>query len=588
MRHWLLDSISEKRIKALREAGKIQIYKQLLDETISEDIHEIIEVANALELVVLDLTLNQLEDDSEEIKTLRSSASDAFRLLSVVPMPEEPIEAACHLLRMSTLAVLGERGADAARLLNHIQWPDLPLHSEDWSERTWSTISDVWLRLIRKKGWEDRDCVLERVADLRVHQEQFEKAYLDTLNPTTAKAKALELIGLYHLAKAAEIMALFITDGVVGGNHQVSQLLDIHFDRTLAVCNHVRLIDLEPIARLIKAVATQMIDNSIWTVTRAVNTKVTQFVKTLVDRGRGDKALFDVLPPQRRALAEKGLLGSSRRAVVVSLPTSSGKTLIAQFRILQALNQFEYEKGWVAYLAPTKALVNQITRQLRSDFTPLGVVVEKISPALELDSIEVNLLQEKQKDSEFRVLVTTPEKFDLMLKQGWESKIGRPLTLVVVDEAHTIQYGQRGLKLELLLATINNECVNAQFLLLTPFIPNAREVARWLGGTSSDDISFSVDWQPNDRAIGVIRVDQGSAIRKGSYDYSLSFETVHTSRNTLHLDELINIPKNPDIARTYSQIKSLGKVAAISAQYFQKRGPVIVMHRKIYGRLQTT
>ena len=69
-----------------------------------------------------------------------------------------------------------------------------------------------------------------------------------------------------------------------------------------------------------------------------------------------------------------------------------------------------------------------------------------------------------------------------MLKQGWESKIGRPLTLVVVDEAHTIQYGQRGLKLELLLATINNECVNAQFLLLTPFIPNAREVARWLGG----------------------------------------------------------------------------------------------------------
>ena len=133
----------------------------------------------------------------------------------------------------------------------------------------------------------------------------------------------------------------------------------------------------------------------------AVNTKVTQFVKTLVDRGRGDKALFDVLPPQRRALAEKGLLGSSRRAVVVSLPTSSGKTLIAQFRILQALNQFEYEKGWVAYLAPTKALVNQITRQLRSDFTPLGVVVEKISPALELDSIEVNLLKKNRKIQSF-------------------------------------------------------------------------------------------------------------------------------------------------------------------------------------------
>ena len=34
------------------------------------------------------------------------------------------------------------------------------------------------------------------------------------------------------------------------------------------------------------------------------------------------------------------------------LPTSSGKTLIAEFRILQALNQFDQENGWVAYLAP--------------------------------------------------------------------------------------------------------------------------------------------------------------------------------------------------------------------------------------------
>jgi len=88
--------------------------------------------------------------------------------------------------------------------------------------------------------------------------------------------------------------------------------------------------------------------------------------------GRGDRALFDVLPPQRRTLAERGLLGSSRRAVVVSLPTSSGKTLIAQFRMLQALNQFEDRKGWVAYLAPSRALVNQVTRQLRRDFQPLG------------------------------------------------------------------------------------------------------------------------------------------------------------------------------------------------------------------------
>ena len=126
-----------------------------------------------------------------------------------------------------------------------------------------------------------------------------------------------------------------MTDGAVEGKYQIHQLLETHFDRVMAVCAQAQMVDLEPLSRLIAASATQMADNSIWTVTRAVNSRVTKFVRSLVDKGRGDRAIFDVLPPQRRALAERGLLGSSRRAVVVSLPTSSGKTLIAEFRMLQ-------------------------------------------------------------------------------------------------------------------------------------------------------------------------------------------------------------------------------------------------------------
>jgi superfamily II DNA/RNA helicase len=304
-------------------------------------------------------------------------------------------------------------------------------------------------------------------------------------------------------------------------------------------------------------------------------------VRSLVDRGRGDKAIFDVLPPQRRSLAEKGLLGSSRRAVVVSLPTSSGKTMIAQFRILQALNQFEYEKGWVAYIAPTRALVNQITRQLRSDFAQLNIIVEKVSPALDIDSVEMDLLKEQNDKQKFRVLITTPEKLDLILRQGWEEKIGRPLTLVVVDEAHNIQSRHRGLKLELLLATINKECEKAQFLLLTPFIRNAREVARWLGGNNSDDISLSLDWQPNDRVIGIVSLSKGEELRrKGSFDYDLNFETVHSTRKTIAIDEIISIPKEEEIGRTFSQVNNKSKLSAIAAQYFKDRGPIIVMHSR--------
>ncbi len=578
MSHWLLDRISEKRVAALKTAEKMQVFRELLQQEVSVDISEIYGIANALELAALDLILESFEKDDSKLKLMRECAADAFKLLSVLPLPEDPIKGSYQLLRLSSLAVLGDRSTDASRILKQLEWPVMPFNSEDWGKRTWSTITDIWLRLIRKKGWEDRDLVLQRVADLRSQQKQYEKTYLGSVNTAYAKTAALELIGLYHLAKAAEIMALFITDGVVEGNYQIRQLLETHFDRALAVCEHARMIELEPITRLISASAVQMVENSIWTVTRAVNSKVTQFVRTLIDRGRGDKALFDVLPPQRRTLAEKGLLGSSRRAVVVSLPTSSGKTMIAQFRILQALNQFEHEQGWVAYLAPTRALVNQITRQLRSDFNPLSVIVEKVSPALEVDSVEMDLLKETNKNLKFRVLVTTPEKLDLMLRQGWEGKIGRPLTLVVVDEAHNIQSIRRGLKLELLLATINKECVNAQFLLLTPFINNAREVAKWLGGTNSDDISLALDWQPNDRVVGIVKVVKGEPLNGRSYDYSLNFETVHTTKKTVAINDFISLPKSELIAQTYSQANNQGKIAAIAAQFFKERGPVIIMH----------
>jgi hypothetical protein len=580
MSHWLLSALTEARQEALKQASQAQLRRELSDTSISEDAQLIQRVAEALEMAVLDLILDDTANDEEQQRDLRLCAADAFRLMRALPRPEDPIRAAMFLVRAGALAVLGDKGSDAARWLREESWPELPLDSEDWSNRTWSTILDVWLRLIRKNGWADRDAVLERIATLRDLQASFERDYLEGQEPACAKAAALELIGLYHLAKAAEVFAHYITDGVVDGRYQIHQLLEVHFDRVLAVCGQARMLDLEPLSRLLAASASQMADNSIWTVTRAVNSRVTAFVRSLVDRGRGDRAIFDVLPPQRRTLAEKGLLGSSRRAVVVSLPTSSGKTLIAQFRILQALNQFDQERGWVAYLAPTRTLVNQIARQLRRDFDPLNVIVERVSPALEVDNIEAELLHQEDAAQQFRVLVTTPEKLDLMLRQGWEEKIGRPLTLVVVDEAHNIQNVSRGLKLELLLATINSECQRAQFLLLTPFIRNAREVARWLGGANSEDVSLALDWQPNDRVIGIVQAEKGEALTQRSYDYHLRLETVHTTRDTLFIDEVLSLPKNVDIAPTFSKVSNQGTLAAVVAQKLRERGPVIVMHTR--------
>ncbi len=580
MSHWLLDNLDETRERALKKAWHVQITHELLGGPSCVDDELIRRSVEVLEMVVLDLALEDLANSEEKQKELKLAAGEAFCLLRILPPPTDELSAGMHLLRAGILAVLGDKATDAARWLKEKPWPDLPIDSEDWSKRTWATVLDVWLRLIRKNGWSDRDAILERISRLRNTQSDFEKDYLEGQDPAHSKAIALELIGLYHLAKAAEIFALYMTDGVVNGKFQIRQLLEAHFDRVFAVCEQTKMIELEPLSRLLAASSLQMAENSIWTVTRAVNSRVTQFVRNLVAQGRGDSAIFDVLPPQRRALAEKGLLGSSRRAVVVSLPTSSGKTLIAEFRMLQALNQFDHERGWIAYLAPTRTLVNQITRRLRRDLAPLDIIVEQISPALEIDNIEADLLCQKDETNAFRVLVSTPEKLDLMLRQGWEAKIGRPLTLVIVDEAHNMQNASRGLQLELLLATINSECKHAQFLLLTPFISNAQEVARWLDKQNSEDIGLALDWQPNDRVIGIIQAEKGAAINQRSFDYQIKMETVHTTRHTLTVDNFLVLPKCVDIASTYSKANDTSTLAAIATQELKKRGSVIVMQSR--------
>ena len=77
-----------------------------------------------------------------------------------------------------------------------------------------------------------------------------------------------------------------------------------------------------------------------------------EFARDAVHRTRDQEIAAHVrtAPAAAAALQEQGLLDPSSQAVVVDLPTSAGKTVLAEFRILQALNQFDAEQGWVAYV----------------------------------------------------------------------------------------------------------------------------------------------------------------------------------------------------------------------------------------------
>lgn len=322
---WISDSLGSERVKeAWTEASRRRLYKSLgLSESgrLSDD--DLRFTAAALELQVFDLL-----EEADGHDNLCRAAAEAFQIARSLSWPADPLCAGEWLVRLGCLSVLGDRAADFRRALAGSNLPPLPIASESWDARVWASILDVWLRLLRKQGWDDLDQVQARVAALRRDQREREPELLRRAEQARDASVAWELITSYHLAKAAEVLGVYLSQGSSDGHFDVRQQLEAQFDRAIHAAGLGQLMNQESMARLLARTSQKLVDNSIWTVTRAVNSRVTKFVQTLTAR-TNPRPIFEMLPPQRKALREEGLLGSGHRSVVVSLPTSAGKTIIA-------------------------------------------------------------------------------------------------------------------------------------------------------------------------------------------------------------------------------------------------------------------
>ena len=520
--------------------------------------------AHAIEVVALRLAL---AGDDGATDTCR----EAFELLRAVLQHGgsrsrfSALEVSRLRTRAAVFGLLGELHAQTRRLL--AGRTDVAINGVRWGTTTELAVLEVWQLLIRRHGWADLDQLRQIIGRIRYQQATNEPPYLEQ----HAEARdGWKLVAAYHLLRAAEIVAEYTEHGSADSLFDPVEQTELHFDRASDAATEAGDADLSFLVSLLDLAARSLVERSIWRVVRGAGTRATAFVERLASRAN-DKPFLDLLPPQHKALVDEGLMGTGRRSVVVSLPTSAGKTLVAEFRILQALDSYEAQLGWVAYTAPTRALVNQMTARLRRDFTPLDIRVERFSPALEVDSVEAEILDASE--DPFRVVVTTPEKLDLLMRGGWVSDLGRPLSLVIVDEAHNLGTGGRGLKLELLLATINREERDAGFLLMTPFIPNAAEIAAWLDPANNQAVELGLEWLPNDRVVGLAKLEK--AARRG--DSRVVAETLITSAPSLHTDQTVELEAGRPLGLPYSRLKAPTVLATAAAQALSRRGSTVTL-----------
>src|SRR5205823_4759067 len=126
------------------------------------------------------------------------------------------------------------------------------------------------------------------------------------------------------------------------------------------------------------------------------------FIAELHQQNRAEIDLW----PSQLAAAQRAFDMSDD--LIAALPTSAGKTRIAEICILRALSV----RGRVLFVTPLRALSAQTERNLRRIFTPLGFSVSSLYGSSGTTGEDTDSLQNRD------IVVTTPEKLDFALRNN--------------------------------------------------------------------------------------------------------------------------------------------------------------------------
>ncbi|NCP90971.1 MAG: DEAD/DEAH box helicase [Flavobacteriales bacterium] len=400
--------------------------------------------------------------------------------------------------------------------------------NSNWKYKLLNKAFEAYILLVRKQnGFSDIERALAVIETLKQEQQLYEETYLNQFSTANEVQEAYILLSLYHISKAVVETASYLKKG-----YDYKERLDAVIRQHLDIAK--KLVKSEPrlnsVFQLFEFGLNTMYKNAIWT-----QTKFNDKIKLLCKR-KAELGILELLPSQREALSEN-LLDVASNVTVLQMPTSAGKTLLAEFNII--VTKALRADAKIVYIVPSRALVNQIYFDLKTDLEPLDFAIEKTSSAIEIDPTEDSFLSG---DDKIDVLVSTPEKLDLLIRRKHPSV--DDVSMFILDEAHTIQNGERGAKLELLLAILRRERPNAKYMLLSPFIKNADTViTEWLGGGNS----IAIDWKPSEKLL-------------------LGIDTKITptlTKNEIHL-EVLHSP--------YESIKPIGKTIIKNPYILESKG----------------
>ena len=165
--------------------------------------------------------------------------------------------------------------------------------------------------------------------------------------------------------------------------------------------------------------------------------------------------------------------------VVVSAPTASGKTALAELAICRTLRR----GGTALFLAPLRALTNEKEDEWER-FEALGYSVYVVTGERDL-----NPRRAERAD----ILVMTPEKADSATRKHDSPRYSfvTDVDCCVIDEVHLLDSDERGAVLEVTVARLRRLC-DPRVVALSATMSNVDDVADWLDAPTDCTFEFEI------------------------------------------------------------------------------------------------
>lgn len=262
-----------------------------------------------------------------------------------------------------------------------------------------------------------------------------------------------------------------------------------------------------------------------------------------------------------------------RQNLVITAPTNSGKSLCAHAELLRCCLAGQR----AILIEPMRVVANEQTSTLTSLLELLAPILGT-QPRVRLSTGEFRHNNEFLSDPpppDGEILVVTPERLELLLRNPDNDAFIATIASVVVDEAHLLIDERRGPTLEglitgLILLAEEQKRTPPRFVLLSATLPDPKRIAAWLGGAeqiaTTDRYPSLTTWVqgvPDREAADAEVLAECQKVLDDEHASMLIF--TYKTADTQKLAKMLSNAMGQPVGYAHSQMSSATKSASIQA-----------------------